>query len=342
MNEAKKGMIAFLVITVLLVGGAFGYYKAETNGWLRKNEDVVVSVPSGSTNSEIAGILKDDGVIGNTLLFRFFLMDQDYTFQYGDFTINKHSNYSQIAEELSTQQIVVTTTSFTIPEGYEVREIIDVLVETGVGTAEEITDVINNDIFDYDYIDNLTWDTENSYRLEGYLFPDTYEIFTDESAHDVIARLLENFDSKTKLLRMDAEADGKNFADVVKMASIVEREASDSDEYPVVAGVFYNRLNDEMNLESCATVQYILKERKDVLDIEDTQIDNPFNTYMYAGLTPNPICNPGIEAIRAAVYPEETDYYYFVASGNGTHYFAETYDQHLYNITLANADDGEE
>ncbi len=340
MNEAKKAMLAFLIVLVLLVVGVYGYYKFETNGTLRKNEEVTLKVEAGSSNSAVAQQLKEEKVIGSTLLFRFFLMDHDYTFQYGEFTLNKHSSYEEICEILSTQQVVITTTEFTIPEGSETREIINILVDTGVGTFDEIAKVINYDEFDYDFIKGLTFD-ENTYRLEGYLFPDTYEIYTDESPHDVIDRLLDNFDAKTKLMRQDAAADGKNFHDIVKMASIVEREAMDSDEFPIVAGVFYNRLKDEMLLESCATVQYILQERKPILDEEDTKIDNPFNTYIYPGLTPNPISNPGIEALRAASYPAETEYYFFVATNDGTHLFAETYEGHLRNIDKVNAETAE-
>ncbi len=337
MNEAKKAMLAFLIVLVLLVVGIYGYYKIETNGTFRKKEEVTFKVEAGSTNSGVAQQLKEEGIIGSSLLFRFFLMDHDYTFQYGEFTINKHSNYEEICEILSTQQVVITTTEFTIPEGSETREIIDILVDTGVGTYDEIVKAINYDEYDYDFIKGLTFD-ENSYRLEGYLFPDTYEIYTDESPHDVIGRLLDNFDAKTKMMRQDAAADGKDFHDIVKMASIVEREAMDHDEFPIVAGVFYNRLKDEMHLESCATVQFILKERKLILDIEDTQIDNPYNTYMYPGLTPTPISNPGLEALRAASYPAETPYYFFVAAGDGTHLFAETLDGHQRNIDKVNAE----
>jgi len=336
MNEALKGFIAFVILLVLVVGGVFGYYKTEVNATFRKNEEVVVPVAAGSTNSEIAEKLEEAGAIGSSLIFRFYLSRGEYVLQYGDFTINKSWDYDTIIEALETQQVVVSTTEITIPEGSEIKQIIELLVDAGIGTAEEITQVINYDDFGYDFINDLTW-AEGSYRLEGYLFPDTYEIYTDESPHDVIARLLENFVGKTDNLRAEAELNGKNFNDIIKMASIVEREAQDYDEYAKVAGVFYNRIEDEMLLESCATVQYVMEERRDVLTTEDTQIDSPFNTYQNLGLPPNPISNPGLEAIRAAMYPEETDYYYFVADSDGTHYFAETYDGHLWNIEQINA-----
>ncbi len=340
MNEALKGFIAFVILLVLLVGGAFAYYKIEVNGTFRADEPVVVPIAAGSTNSEIAEKLEEAGVIGNSLIFRFYMSRGEYVLQYGDFNLNKNMDYDTLLELLQEQQVVVSTTEITIPEGTEVKQIIEILVEAGIGTAEEITEVINYDDFGYDFINELTWESE-SYRLEGYLFPDTYEIYTDESAHDVIARLLENFVGKTENLRTEAELNGMNFNDIIIMASIVEREAQDYNEYPKVAGVFYNRIKDEMLLESCATVQYVMEERRDILTTEDTKIESPFNTYMNPGLPPNPISNPGLEAIRAAMYPEETDYYYFVAAGDGTHYFAETYDGHLWNIQKINEAEGE-
>lgn len=337
MNEALKGFLVFIIIIAVVAGGAYGYYKTEINGTFRDNEEVVVPIAQGSTNSEIASQLEESGVIGSALLFRLYLRQGDYVLQYGDFTLNKSSGYDALIEALQIQQVVATTTEITIPEGSEVKQIIQILVDAGIGTAEEITNVINYDEFEYDFVNQLVWDEEESYRLEGYLFPDTYELYTDESPHDVIARLLDNFDKKTSNLRKEAELNERNFADIITMASIVEREAQDLNEYAKVAGVFYNRLEDEMLLESCATVQYVMEERKDVLTDEDTKIESPFNTYQNAGLTPNPISNPGMEAIRAAMYPEETDYYYFVAAGDGTHYFAETYDGHLWNIAQINA-----
>ena len=116
------------------------------------------------------------------------------------------------------------------------------------------------------------------------------------------------------------------------MASIVEREAVKAEERPIIAGVFYKRLEIGMPLQSCATVQYILGIAKPILSIEDTQIDSPYNTYINPGLTPGPISNPGHASLEAALYPEKTDYLYFVAKPDGSHAFAATYNQHLQNV----------
>ncbi|MDD4584146.1 MAG: endolytic transglycosylase MltG, partial [Eubacteriales bacterium] len=115
------------------------------------------------------------------------------------------------------------------------------------------------------------------------------------------------------------------------LASIIEREAVIPEDRPIIAGVFYNRLKKGMQLQSCATVQYILGEQKPVLSVADTKLESPYNTYLITGLPPGPICSPGIQSINAALWPENTDYLYFLAKGDGAHVFSKTYEEHLIN-----------
>lgn len=331
MNGALKGTLTVLAILIIIVMSAVIYYKVETGGTFRKNETVTVEIESGSSASTIANALENNGVIGSKYIFRFYIMDKDYVFQYGNFEFNPHSSYDEIIELLCTQQVVKETATLTIPEGTETKDIVAMLVDIGIGTEEEIVNTINTYPFEFDWIADLP--TENvKYRLEGYLFPDTYEIYTDDTPEAVIAKLLSNFEGKTANLREEVEMNGGNFHDTVIMASIVEREGKKESELPIVSSVFYNRLAIDMKLESCATVQYIMQERKEVLTYEDTAIDNPYNTYVYAGLPPSPIANPGLNALRAAVYPDDTEYLYFVARYDGSSYFATTYAEHQANI----------
>ena len=166
--------------------------------------------------------------------------------------------------------------------------------------------------------------------MEGYLFPATYEIPNGMSAHDIIDLMLAAFDNQFKPEYYERATElGLTVDEVITMASIVERETDSGTERAKVAGVFYNRRNSGMKFQSCATVQYILGERKPVLSIADTQIDSPYNTYMYAGFPIGPICNPGTECIEAALYPEATDAYYFVLGKDGSHIYSKTYEEHL-------------
>ena len=130
-------------------------------------------------------------------------------------------------------------------------------------------------------------------------------------------------------LESKIQESGLNINEFITLASIVEREAVKKEERPIIAGIFYNRLSIQMPLQSCATVQYILKERKPVLSIADTKIDSPYNTYLIKGLPPAPIASPGLDAILATSNPQHTKFLYFVAKGDGGHEFSETYEQHL-------------
>jgi UPF0755 protein len=203
------------------------------------------------------------------------------------------------------------------------------LVELELGTKEEIKQIINTYYFDFPLLSQMPTNTE--YRLEGYLFPDTYQVYQEASAENIVSiiqRMLDNFQSKTA----DLQAQADNWNEIIILASIIEREGQKAEELPLVSSVFHNRINQGIKLESCATVQYILEERKPILSWADTEIDNPYNTYMYQGLTPGPIANPGLAAIEAAMNPATSDYLFFVAKNDGSHLFGRTYQEHLNNI----------
>ena len=180
--------------------------------------------------------------------------------------------------------------------------------------------------FDYDFVKNIPA-REN--RLEGYLYPDTYSFTGNESEHEIITVMLDNFNKKV-IPVYEQSGVAQSLDEIIKLASVIEREAAGEDDRAKVASVFVNRINKGMKLESCATVQYILKERKSVLSNEDTLIDSTYNTYMYAGLPIGPIASPGIKSIEAAISPAQTNYMYFLANADGSgSVFSETYEEHL-------------
>jgi len=174
---------------------------------------------------------------------------------------------------------------------------------------------------------------KTKYRLEGYLFPDTYEISDEATASELISIML---DGSAKVLEGDfqdkLDEKGLSLHEALTLASIVEREARVDKERPLIAAVFHNRLDNEAMqlLQSCATVQYALGEVKPVLTYDDLEVDSPYNTYLNPGLPPGPIGSPGFRSIEATLYPAEVDYLYFVfkEDGTGTHYFSETLQEH--------------
>jgi UPF0755 protein len=232
-------------------------------------------------------------------------------------------------EEIMTQLLSgkADTVRFTIPEGYDIRRVTEKLSAEGFIDAEIFQQEITSGVFDYDFLADVPAGPD---RLEGFLFPDTYEIFIAANEHDIIDKMLYQF-SKVFPEESAARAKELNMSvrELITLASIIEREAQVPADRPVISSVFYNRLNIGMPLQSCATVQYILGEQKPVLSIADTQIDSPYNTYLIPGLPPGPIASPGADSIKAALYPADTRYIYFVAKGDGSHAFSETYDQFL-------------
>lgn len=285
-----------------------------------------IEVCEGDGTSAVADTLSKEGVIKYPLLFKIQskLGGYDGNFQPGAASVSDGMSYNQILDLLITPNR--GTVKITIPEGYEVKQIAQKLDEAGLVSWQDFYAALNPEDYDYKFLENLP---QRDGTMEGYLFPATYEIPYDMKAHDIVDLMLSAFDNQFKdeyyarAREMNMSAD-----DIIAMASVIEREAGDG-EKPKVAGVFYNRIKSGMKLQSCATVQYILGERKPVLSIGDTQLDSPYNTYKYPGLPVGPICNPGIESIEAALYPEETDAYYFVLGKNGEHVFSKTYEEHL-------------
>ncbi|MBR6736637.1 MAG: endolytic transglycosylase MltG, partial [Oscillospiraceae bacterium] len=233
----------------------------------------------------------------------------------------------------------------TIPEGYTVDDIITLLVDKhGCGTREGFIDVIQNGQFDYWFIDELeNLNPNRKYRLEGYLYPDTYYFYKEGEEYDVINKMLSNFNRKFTIeYKQECEKAGMKVDDVVNLASIVQMEAKYSTDYAMVSQVIHNRLNSayyNYRLECDATIQYALEERKEDLTHDDTLIDHPYNSYKNGGLPPGPISNPTLKAIRAALYPEYTaqPYYFFISDIDGYMLYGKNYPEHQANIAKVEA-----
>ncbi|MCC8160335.1 MAG: endolytic transglycosylase MltG [Oscillospiraceae bacterium] len=323
-----KQKIPVIIISVIIVIclAAAGIILKDSLGVSVEEGSRAIEVAEGDGTSAVAETLKNEGIIKYPLVFKVQskLGGYDGNFQPGAAVIEDGMSYNEILDLIITPNR--DTVKVTIPEGYEIKQIAQKLDEEGIVGWEDFYAALNPEDYDYDFLQNLP---QRDGVMEGYLFPATYEIRYGMSAHDIIDLMLEAFDAKFKdEYYTRAQELGMTVDEVIIMASIVEREAGDG-EKAKVAGVFYNRRNSGMKFQSCATVQYILGERKAVLSVADTQIDSPYNTYLYPGFPIGPICNPGIESIEAALYPEDTDAYYFVLGKDGEHIFSATYEEHL-------------
>lgn len=310
---------------------------------LVKEENIIqVEIPANATVSEVSKILGENDLIEYPFVFRMYVgykyRKADLTFREGTYELNSTLNYDQMISTIrykKTREIV----TITIPEGYTVNEIIDLFVSKGIGTKEGYVEAINNFPYEYKFMEvlkTLPLSDQRIYRLEGYLFPDTYDFYTDSSEVAILDKMLSTFDQRFDDAYYGRCTElGLNLDQVITLASIVQGEGKLAADFYPIAGVFYNRLRNASQypkFESDATIQYCIQEHKEDLTQQDLNIDSPYNTYLYPGLTPGAICNPGWEAIQAALYPESHDYYFFHADTDGSTLFAKTYQQHQSNI----------
>lgn len=296
-------------------------------------EGIYVEIPRGAGTSAIAEILKEKGIIKNTYIFRLLSMINGYDSLYrsGTHILSDKLSYEDVMRVLSSNPITVKVT---IPEGYNVKQIAEVLEKKGLADEDKFFDALSSGQFDYKFLKDLP---KRDNRLEGYLFPDTYEFDLKAGEKEIIDRMLANFNAKFKPEYYEkAKSMGMTVDQIVILASIIEREARRPEETDKIAGVFYNRLKSKdqtlRRLQSCATIQYIFYMRegtvKEKITEADTKVESPYNTYIIEGLPPGPICCPGENSIKSALFPEEHDYLYFVARGDGTHEFSRTYAEH--------------
>ena len=308
----------------------FSYYTTSIKPVAKPNQHVTkeVNIPRGSNARAISKILKSEKLIADDLVFLVYCrINNKAGFKAGKYELSNTMSVDQIADKLVTGKAIIDTVRFTIPEGFEIRQIVDKLVELGIADREALISALESHDYDYEFLKDLP---KRKYRLEGYLFPDTYEVYRNTKAQDIVDKMLKRFDEVfNEKLRKRAKELDMTIDKVINLASIVEREAKLDKDRGLIAGVFYNRLRKKMLLQSDATVQYVFKERKEVVLYKDLEVDSPYNTYKYAGLPPGPIASPGLKSIEATLYPEDSDFLYFFAKKDGTNVFTKTYSDHI-------------
>ena len=331
----KKKILVILVLFVVIFASGGIYFKSRSGAYdVNEEKKVVVNIPAGSGTDSIADILSDAKLIKNKLVFKINvkMSGKASQFKAGEYQFDQSYTNGEIIDDIAAGKIYHSGPKVTVKEGVTSIEIIDELVKKNLGTKENYEKLINNpDEFrdKYEFLKD-----KNIKSLEGFLYPSTYFCTEGESEREVISRMLNKFDEMYKYKikpEMDKHKD-LNFYDVMKMASIIEKEAVVDKDRPLISSVFYNRLAKDMPLQSDATIQYAFKERKKVVTYEDLKIESPYNSYKYKGLPPTPIANPSWKSIEAAINPAETDYLYFVAkTDGGENNYAKTYEEHLKN-----------
>ncbi len=299
--------------------------------------EVNLTIDLGESVSSITGKLWEEGLISNPGVFRSYLQytGLDTSLKAGDYKLSPAMSPIEIAQAI--QSSISADVTLTILPGLRTEEIANALPTSGFDvTAEEFFSAVHTHLEGYSFSTCMADDS-----LEGYLFPGSYSLPRESTLNDLLPQILMNFDTQVNPeLHSGFATQGLDLCQAVTLASIVQREAVLEEEMPIIASVFYNRLNSGAILASDPTVQYALgfNPKQDTwwtnpLSLQDLKVDSPYNTYIYTGLPPGPISNPGLAALKAVAFPAQTPYYYFRAAcdGSGRHLFSETFDEHLAN-----------
>ena len=330
MKRLLLPVIFFLLLFIISLSGFF---------WWRENslapssvgEKVRVVITKGKSAQEIANLLKEQGLIRNPLAFKLYVQfkGKSENIQAGEYRLSPNLSLSQIVDELlkGPSQLWIT-----IPEGLRREEIVERFIK-GLEMDAGKAPTFRKEFF------------EDKNAEEGFLFPDTYLMPRDVSASLVVKRMREVFDQMLAGEAKEAISKTKySLAEIVTLASIIERETKTDSERPVVAGILFNRLDIGMGLQVDASLQYAVANAKckmlnakcenwwPILSKEDLRIESPYNTYKYRGLPPAAIANPGLSSLKAVVFPQETNYLYYLHDADGVIHFAATLDEHNENV----------
>ena len=329
-NRAGRALVGFAVALVVGAGVIVG----AASLWFRDAVYVDRALPAartdviiarGATFADVVKTLESDRVLAHPLAFRLLarLRHVDADVKAGEYRFPAHQSSDEVLQRLVRgEQFAIWVT---IPEGYTAREIAQTLAGRGLADAAA---------YDAVFLHRpMSLGTARTPNLEGYLFPSTYLVPTDDGPAAIASILTEQF---RKELPPDADARARalhrTVPEVVTIASLVEREGKADDERPLIASVIYNRLRIGMPLEVDASIEYVFPEHHDVITKRDLEIDSPYNTYRHTGLPPTPIANPGKPSLDAAFHPATSEYLYYVAKGDGHHAFAKSLAEHNANV----------
>jgi UPF0755 protein len=329
------GPLAALLYIVFVIGGSMGL---ATLGWIAANDvlalnkeytTAVVELSSEDTVDDVAQMLKDDGIIDYPWLFKLYctVTKSERKLTYGSSEVNTNMDYHALVSAMSASSETKSTVNVTVPEGYTIDQIFDLLVEKGVcESVEQLQEVAAEHDYAFSFLADVP--LGDYHRLEGYLYPDTYTFYVGHDPLYAINKMLVNFDNQyTTEMRQQTEASGYSTQEILIIASMIEKETNGQDQRNI-SSVIYNRLNSDATnglLQIDATIQYALErnglERKEKLTDADLAVDSEYNTYLNAGLPAGPICNPSLVSIQAALNPNDTDYLYYLHDSYGESHF---------------------
>lgn len=329
-------------LAFFLLGSVFDW-----SGLNQEDKDIIVVVPEGSTTKDIGALLADSGVIQNSIIFRVYagIKSEEGDLLAGRYIFNSNLSYDEIIVYLKRGDSEREEVRLTFREGRTVAEIAGLLEEYKVCSAADFLAYLETCDYDYEYFNALPDEEMRFRRLEGYIFPDTYDFFVGENVSEVAKKFLSNFNIKiTDEMQVQMRELGLSIDETIILASIIQKEAGRVEDMRKVSSVFHNRMamtETYPKLQSDVTIFYVNDEIKPYLEQTDQEMYDAYNTYVCNGLPVGPICNPGMDAIEAALNPAETGYYFFVTDKNEDFYYAATADEHARNVAEAKSVGGE-
>lgn len=339
-GRAAVAFLAFILIGTFLLSYIGLTCVGDMLAINRSDENVEVVIPEDSSYSEIIDILEDNGLIKRKLFCKIFTKYRDFdeeTYLSGNYFLNSSMGVEGMLKDIMAAPVTADTIKLSFPEGWTVQQIFEKLEKNDVCDTNKLYSAVRSTSFTYDFYTDITDDSKRYLKLEGYLFPDTYDFYVNADTNYVIKKFLDNFESKwTDEYQARADKLGYTTDEILTIASIIQKEAANVEQMKTISSVIHNRLNDPANYPTLgcdSTAIYISNYVTPVVG-EATGIVyyNNYDTSAVRGLPPGPICNPGMDAIKAALYPENTDYYYFAHDNNGKIYLSQTFTGHKNNL----------
>jgi len=333
MLNKKLKFIILLLIIAALIPASFFYFRYRVHNSHGSHEGIrIFHIEKGEGNSVVSRNLAKDELISGSWYFNYYMRSSGLLSKIlpGDYELSGKMTIPEIATRITQEQDKSVKATF--PEGWDSKKIAERLSANGF-SGDEFLSIVNAPSYDltskYSFFSLLP----KSVSLEGYLFPDTYFFSQKLTSEDVVRKFLNNFDNRLNQdIREAIKKQGKSLEDIVTMASIIEREVKNEEDRKIASGIFWNRIKSGQPLQSCATIAYILGTSKEQYSFEDTRIESPYNTYINQGLPPGPISNPGLSSIEAAVFPNNTNYNYFLSDPKtGKTIFSRTLEEHNLN-----------
>jgi len=329
----KKYIFAITCVVILvLLANSFCSYFGNAPTDKKNQENINVDISSGTGVKKIASILHEKGLVQSEwgFILRIYTMGAKDKLKAGQYNFSKKESGVEIIKRMIAGDIMPRDNKVTIPEGLTLREIAQRLEQAEVVSASEFMSRAKVEKFRAKY-DFLTDVPDGS--LEGYLFPDTYKFFKNTPVDDVIDRMLQRFDEQFKIAAQATPGlRTHKLYEVVTMASIIEREVKTPEDRRIVSGILWSRIDHGVAMAADATTRYVLNNWDKPLTVSDLKIDSPYNTRINVGLPPGSIGNPGLDTLKAAMDPKETDYFYYLSAPDGKTIFSKTLDEHNANV----------